>query len=125
MKRVILCAAILCVIIIQSVVSLAILGSKNRKLDAVISEAVKLAEAGDTQGALAKTDEIVSCWDDYYVTVSYLVQTSKLEDLSYSVSKLKALLEKDSEEFFSECSLIRYGIELIYKNEFPDLHSVL
>lgn len=102
-----------------------ILKGRNRRLAELIDKAVSYARAGQQELAAESTKELQDYWEEYYVTVSYLVQTSKLEDISYSVAKLDPLLETGSEEFYSECRLIKYGTELIYKNEFPDLHSVL
>ena len=125
MKRIILCIGILLAILIQSVASLMILKHKNNELSSLIDQAAYLAQNGDKEAALEKTAEIQDYWQDYYVTVSYLIQTSKLEDIAFSVSKLTPLLEKDSEEFFSECFLINRGIQLIFSNECPKLSSVL
>lgn len=125
MKRIILCIGILLAILIQSVASLMILKHKNSELSALIDQAACLAQSGDKEAALEKTAEIQDYWQDYYVKVSYLIQTSKLEDIAFSVSKLTPLLEKDSEEFFSECFLINRGIQLIFSNECPKLSSVL
>ena len=125
MKRIILCIGILLAILIQSVASLMILKHKNNELSSLIDQAAYLAQSGDKEAALEKTAEIQDYWQDYYVKVSYLIQTSKLEDIAFSVSKLTPLLEKDSEEFFSECFLINRGIQLIFSNECPKLSSVL
>lgn len=125
MKRIILCIGILLAILIQSVASLMILKHKNNELSSLINQAAYLAQNGDKEAALEKTAEIQDYWQDYYVKVSYLIQTSKLEDIAFSVSKLTPLLEKDSEEFFSECFLINRGIQLIFSNECPKLSSVL
>lgn len=125
MKRIILCIGILLAILIQSVASLMILKHKNNELSSLIDQAAYLAQNGDKEAALEKTAEIQDYWQDYYVKVSYLIQTSKLEDIAFSVSKLTPLLEKDSEEFFSECFLINRGIQLIFSNECPKLSSVL
>ena len=82
------------------------------------------AEDEKTDQALEKIKEFSRSWKDYYICVSFLVESSRLEDISASCAKLEALLLKNSEELYSECETIKYGIKLIYNNEFPYLHSI-
>ncbi len=124
MKRLILCIAILAVIITGSVLSLLLINNKNQQLIETLDAITVYAEDRKTDQALEKIEEFSRLWKKYYVCVSFLVESSCLEDISSSCAKLKALLLKDSEELYSECETIKYGINLIYNNEFPYLHSI-
>lgn len=124
MKRLILCATILVIIITGSVLSLFLINKKNQQLIKTLDAVTEYAEDRKTDQALEKIDEFSRSWKKYYICVSFLVESSCLEDISASCSKLKALLLKDSEELYSECETIKYGITLIYNNEFPYLHSI-
>ena len=108
----------------QSIISLSILKHKNNELSALIDQAVDFAQKGDQEQAIEKTQEVYDYWQDYFTKVSYLIQTSKLENISYSIAKLQPLLANNSEEFYAECSMIKLGIKGIYNSEFPHLYSV-
>ncbi len=124
MKRLILCITILIVIISGSVSSLFLIKNKNQKLINTLDSITEYAEDEKTDQALEKIKEFSRSWKDYYICVSFLVESSRLEDISASCAKLEALLLKNSEELYSECETIKYGIKLIYNNEFPYLHSI-
>lgn len=124
MKRVVICFIILLTIIVQSIISLSILKHKNNELSALIDQAVDFAQKGEQEQAIEKTQEVYDYWQDYFTKVSYLIQTSKLENISYSIAKLQPLLVNNSEEFYAECSMIKLGIKGIYNSEFPHLYSV-
>ncbi|NLZ46001.1 MAG: DUF4363 family protein [Clostridiales bacterium] len=124
MKRVIICSIILATIITQSIISLAILRHKNNEFSDLIDQAVTLNQSGQQDKALEKTKEVYDYWQDYYKKISFLIQSSKLDNISYSVAKLKPLLEMDSEDFFAECSMIKVGIIVIYDSEYPHFYSV-
>ncbi len=124
MKRIILCITILLVIIGGSVVSLLLIKNKNEKLIEALDLITTYAEDKKNDQALQEIKEFSRSWKDYYICVSFIVESSRLEDISASCAKLEALLLKDSEELYSECESIKYGITLIYNNEFPYLHSI-
>lgn len=125
MKRVALCSGILLAILILSISIIFTLRNGNKKICYYIDNALALAEADRTDRALMAIDELGVYWEKYYVMTSYFIQSSKLEDINFSVSKLRPLLEKDSEEFYSECMVIRYGLDKLYKNELPTPHSII
>lgn len=124
MKRLILCITILVVIVSGSVLSLLLINNKNQHLISTLNMITEYAEDEKTDRALEKIKEFSRSWKDYYICVSFLVESSRLEDISASCAKLEALLMKNSEELYSECETIKYGITLIYNNEFPYLHSI-
>lgn len=125
MKRFVICVAILVGILLQSVLSIFTLKRFNDNLKEYVTEAVYLAENKEYDRASEVVGKIEKYWEKYYKTASFLIQTSKLEEISFAVSKLSPLLRKGSEEFFSECDMIIYSTKQIYENELPRLSSVL
>lgn len=124
MKRLILCTTILGIIISGSILSLMLIKNKNQELITTLDTITEYAEDKKTDQALEKIKEFSQSWKSYYICVSFIVESSRLEDISASCAKLEALLQKNSEELYSECETIKYGITLIYNNEFPYLHSI-
>lgn len=124
MKRLILCTTILVIIISGSILSLLLIKNKNQELITTLDTITEYAEDKKTDQALEKIKEFSQSWKSYYICVSFIVESSRLEDISASCAKLEALLQKNSEELYSECETIKYGITLIYNNEFPYLHSI-
>ena len=78
----------------------------------------------DDSDTAQRLEELENAWNKYYVRISYIAQSCTLDDISYAVAKLPALLEKGSEEFLSECESIRSWTEKIYHTQYPHLYSV-
>lgn len=123
MKRLAVCVVILCSIAAISVYSIFAIGKANDKLFLLIDSTAQSYRDG-AQDTEQKLDELEDYWREYYVKVSYLSQSCTLDDISYSVAKLPALLEKNAEEFLSECESIRAWAKKIYDSQFPHLYSV-
>lgn len=124
MKRLITCVIILVLIISGSTYSLYVFDKKNDDITDHIDYIQTLYKQNKTDEAEEELTRLDRFWDEYYNYMSFIVQSTKLEDISLSVSKLKYLLKKDSDEFLSECESIKYGIQMIYDSEYPHLHSV-
>ncbi len=124
MKRLITCVIILVLIISGSTYSLYVFDKKNDDITEHIDYIQTLYKQNKTDEAEEELTRLDRFWNEYYNYMSFIVQSTKLEDISLSVSKLKYLLKKDSDEFLSECESIKYGIQMIYDSEYPHLHSV-
>lgn len=123
MKRLAACITILAVIAAASVFSLFSIGRANERLLGLIDETAESYRT-DRESTPEKLDELEECWKDYYVKISYIAQSCTLDDISYSVAKLPALLEKDAEEFLSECESVSAWVRKVYDSQFPHLYSV-
>lgn len=123
MKRITLCIGIISVIIIISVSSLFILNKNNKKLTDKIDEIIELYN-NESDEVSDKVNDLEDYWEDYYIRISFVAQSSTLDDISYSVAKLLSLYEQDSDEFISECESIKYWIERVYDSQFPHFYSV-
>ncbi len=124
MKRLITCVIILVLIISGSTYSLYVFDKKNDDITEHIDYIQTLYKQNKTDEAEEELTRLDRFWNEYYNYMSFIVQSTKLEDISLSVSKLRYLLKKDSDEFLSECESIKYGIQMIYDSEYPHLHSV-
>lgn len=124
MKRFVVCIIILVLIISGSTFSLYFFDKKNDEITEHIDYIQTLYKENKTDEAEEELTRLDRFWDEYYNFMSFIVQSTKLEEISLSVSKLKYLLEMDSDEFLSECESIKYGIQMIYDSEYPHFHSV-
>ncbi len=123
MKRIVICFGIIFAIIGSSVVSLYFLDRENREFFEKVDVIVELYNENSPE-ILQKIDELDEYWDRYYIRFSYVTQTATLDDISYSVAKLKPLYEQGSDEFVSECESIKYWVNRIYHRQFPHLYSI-
>ena len=123
MKRLIISFLILAAIVTTSVYTLSAFDKANHTLVSYVERAEELYKQNKTALAEEELTRLNRFWSDYYNLASYIVQSTKLEEVAQSVSKLKALMGKD--EFLSECESIKYGVRLIYDSEYPYLHSIL
>ncbi|MCC8191735.1 MAG: DUF4363 family protein [Ruminococcus sp.] len=124
MKRFVISVILLAAIIFGSITSLFVFDRKNDEMTERISYIQTLYKQNKTDEAEEELARLDRFWNEYYNFMSFIVQSTKLEEISLSVSKLEYLLKMDSEEFLSECDSIKYGIQMIYDSEFPYLHSI-
>ena len=125
MKRFYLCCVILLTVILSSCFLLHQLHEYTDTLTQKIDEACELAEKEKTEDTLNKVEEINRFFEKYYIRMSLIVQSEKLNEISDSISKLHSLLQYNSEEFFSECNDIKSDIKLIYDSQYPSFHSII
>lgn len=123
MKRLALSIFILSIIVAGSIISLCVFRQKNTELIEMISSAEKYMRDNNITAAENEVAQIESLWSDYYSFTSYILQNTRLDEISSSVSKLRGLIKSD--EFYSECDSIIYSVNIMYEKEFPHLGSVL
>lgn len=123
MRRVGLCIAIIAGIITISVISLFILSKNNKEVFAKINEITRLYDE-DSDEVPQKIEELEDYWEKYYIRISFVAQSSTLDDISYSVAKLGSLYDQESDEFISECESIKYWVGRVYDSQFPHFYSV-
>ena len=123
MKRLTACMIILTVIASMSVLSVWAVKRENDKFISLVN-AAENSYRQESDDMNQRLEELEKGWKKYYTHVSYIAQSCTLDDISYAVAKLPALLEKGSEEFLSECESIRSWTEKIYNTQYPHLYSV-
>lgn len=123
MKRLTSCIIILTVIASMSVLSVWAVKRENDRFISLVN-AAESSYRQESDDMNERLEELEKGWKKYYTRVSYIAQSCALDDISYAVAKLPALLEKGSEEFLSECESIRSWTEKIYNTQYPHLYSV-
>lgn len=123
MKRLTACMIILTVIASMSVLSVWAVKRENDKFIFLVN-AAENSYRQESDDMNERLEELEKGWKKYYTHVSYIAQSCTLDDISYAVAKLPALLEKGSEEFLAECESIRSWTEKIYNTQYPHLYSV-
>lgn len=53
----------------------------------------------DDSDTAQRLEELENAWNKYYVRISYIAQSCTLDDISYAVAKLPALLERALRNF--------------------------
>ena len=123
MRRISLCIGIMTMIIVTSVISLFMLNKNNNEIFEKIDEIAQLYDE-ESDEVSKKIEELEDYWEKYYIRISFVAQSSTLDDISYSVAKLNSLYEQDSDEFISECESLRYWVSRVYDSQFPHFYSV-
>ena len=122
MKRLTACIIILTVIAAMSVFSVFAVKKENDKFISLVNAAENSYRNDDSDTA-QRLEELENAWNKYYVRISYIAQSCTLDDISYAVAKLPALLEKMQENSCQDAS-IRSWTEKIYHTQYPHLYSV-
>ena len=120
MKRIIFCICILLTIISVSAGWSVYLYNGNQKLFSLIDNAQALAETKD-ECADEAISELCAYWERFSSVAALFETSDRLDNISDSCAKLKPLYEKDNEEFFSECEVMRFAAERIFRNDIPFL----
>ncbi len=118
MKRVWLCCGILAVIFIFGVGWSVFLGACSRHMNELIDKAQSLAEtrSPDTEKAI---EELCSYWESMASTAAFFESAETVSGIGDAVARIEYLYRKDNDEFFSECEVIRGGVDRIYRSNMP------
>ncbi len=118
MKRVWLCCGILVAIFLFGIGWSAYLKSFSSEINELIDKAQQLAETRDP-----KTEEVIEelsgYWSDMASLAAYFESAQSLSGIGDAAAKIAYLYEKDNDEFFSECEVIRGGVDRIYRSNVP------
>ena len=125
MKRVIICSVILFIIVASAITMLIAIKNHNNELTQKIDVALSLWEDKKTQESLSVVNDISEYWEHYYIMMSFVITSDKMQSISMSVAKLKPLLLQNNNEFHSECESIKLALKLIYDSEIPHLHIIV
>ena len=125
MSRAGVCGVLMLVISAASVFSVFALDCSAEKLTDLTDNVINAAENGTREDVLSSVGELERSWEDHHLGLSFIVQSNRLYDISYSISKLRALYEYNADDFIAECKGIRCYISLMADSQQPELHSVL
>ncbi len=124
MKRFYLSCVIFVALFVTSWIVLKNLETSTIELTNALDEVIILWENKENQKVLEKVEEINTLWEKYKKKMDITINTNILADITASVAKLKPFLLYESDEFFSECSSIKFSLQLIYENHKPSLDAI-
>jgi hypothetical protein len=78
----------------------------------------------DSSETEREIESLEDYWGEYYVRASFLTRSAVLDDISFSVARLKGLYEDGNAEFVTELNGIRYRAFLVYESQVPHFRSV-
>ncbi len=99
MKRVLLCAYILVVMIVSSIVLLNRIENKGFEITKTIDNAIVLFEAGDLEKSAQQINQAIQQWHSYYSMLSLVMPNENIQQITQYVSNLSALLKDCKQEF--------------------------
>lgn len=123
MKRIAICLGIIAAVLIGSVFTLHSMSRSNLEVFDRVDDIIQLYGENSAE-VKSEIEELEQCWEECYVWYSYYTPSAALDDVSYSVAKLNAIYENQSDEFIAECESIKYRIQRIYDRQFPHFHSI-
>lgn len=125
MKRLILCASFLIVILTFSTLMMSYLKKQNNIMTSKIDTAISLWDQGKNDEAISAAKDTQKFWEKYYVLISFVISQDKLQPINESVSKLIPYLTLKNDEFYIECESIKAELELLYANESLTLRNII
>lgn len=66
-------------------------------------------------------DELCGYWESFASAAALFESSDSIAGISDAAAKLRYLYEKDNDEFYSECEVIRCGADRIYRSNVPFL----
>lgn len=125
MRRVKIAAGLIAFIIIYSVTSLFVLNHYNEELKGRIEIIQSVYESGDTEKALALSNELNDYWHHYERAVTILIHDGALEEINSSIAKITPFISNENSELIAEIQSIYHRLDQMYEEEFPAWYNIL
>lgn len=125
MKRIIVCIALTAAIFAGGTGCLFYTSSVSEKITENLTEVKRLYESGDAEGAAAAAERAGSDWRKFRELHVFSTDNDHILEITMSIARLENLIERESDELLTECSV---AIELIevYKSEImPGIMNIL
>lgn len=123
MKRLLLCAFILSLVIFGSVFSLYRLKQATEELNVKLENCRESYFSGKP-GLDAALSQLEDYWEEYYQKSTFITRSESLEELSVSIVQLRSFLENGEGDFIAELDGIRMRAFLIYDSQLPQFSSI-
>lgn len=117
MSRTWVCAVIVAVTALTSVLTLGALESSTEGMLELIDRVIASAEDGSAEETEKALSELERGWQEHYFKLSFLVQSGPLRDISYNTAKLRGLYEKGADDFIAECEGIRKQVQQVLESQ--------
>ncbi len=125
MKRVIFSAVLLGIILIGSVLSSISICRDTNSLTAELENIQSVYESGNTEKALALSNEMNTHWHTYEHRMSLLIHDDKLSPLNMSIARITPLISNENDELIAEMQSIYHQLERIRCTELPYWYNIL
>lgn len=125
MKRLTVCIAIICFMIVIAIVALYNMQWSTKMIVSNVSQIIYSVNEGDTERAITLADETTGLWE-HYTSIAYIyLEQDQLTRITISISKLKTLIQTNNDNLLSECESTIKLVEDLYRSQLPLLNNIL
>lgn len=125
MTRIRISAAVLCALIISSILSSVWVNIRCEELLGSIEEISSYIDAGDKEAASSAAKELSLSWSSFRKKASVMIKSERISEIDRINARLLFLLENDSDELESELTEMKSMLCLLKAGETPTFTSVL
>lgn len=112
-------------IIVLGVTGFFVLRHETNEIIGLIDETRSYSDSDNTEEALKSADKLLKKWDKYHTYASIFINNDKISDVQESVSRIKALIEKNNDELNAEYDSAKSSLEWIVESEIPRWTNIL
>lgn len=113
------------IILIGSVLSSISICRDTNSLTAELKNIQSVYESGNTEKALALSNEMNTHWHTYEHRMSLLIHDDKLSPLNMSIARITPLISNENDELIAEIQSIYHQLERIRCTELPYWYNIL
>lgn len=125
MKRVIISAVMMFVILLWSAAGCYVVNRVSANLRNDIRYIQNIYESGNTEQALLLSNELNKKWHGYELILSLMVHDDKISSLNFSIARITPLISNENDELIAEIQSIYHQLERIRQSELPYWYNVL
>ncbi len=125
MNRCKISLCILAALVLLCTVSLPIIHTQCKTLQAGVERVETAVEAGDTALALTEFGRLEAEWEQFHKITGLFVDGEKFDPIREVLHGLRPLIEAEHPEAMSELERLRGLAESIYEEELPDWSHLL
>ena len=125
MTRIKISGAILCLLLIMSVITGIWSNKRCERLISLTDKTISLYSEGRKDEAAQSSRELESEWESFRVPASLLIYTNKLTEIDRICSRISYYAENDGVEMMSSLMELRHMLDLLKSGESPSFTTVL
>lgn len=124
MKRVIISAVLLVVILGWSAAGSYTVNRVTKSLRDDIRYIQNIYESGNTERALILSNDLNKKWKGYELILSLMVHDDKISSLNFSMARITPLISNENDELIAEIQSIYHQLERIRQSELPYWYNI-
>lgn len=124
MTRIKAAVFILIVIAAMCTGSLFIIKNHIAHIEQITESITSALDDNDTQKAAEYADEALEYWRKSSIILNSIVRSDRASPVYISLTKLRPLIENDSDGIYAEIRSINAQLEFIYKSELPYICNI-